>query len=239
MDLRLQPVIDRLEYKIVFAALVVAAGLWGFFEILDEVTEGEAHALDEKILLAFRTAGDTSNPIGPWWLDVAMGDITSLGSMTVLGLITAIVIGFLLLTGRRGAPLLVLISVAGGAVLSSLLKLGVDRPRPDLVAALADVHTLSFPSGHAMLSAVTYLTLGAVLARVLPDGRTKIYALGTAVLLTILIGVSRVFLGVHWPSDVLAGWCIGAAWATFCWLVAFWLQRRGAVTRGLPREGSA
>lgn len=225
----LPPFIERLEYSLVLAGLVLAAGLWGFFELLDEVTKGEAHTLDEAVLLAFRTPGDTSNPIGPWWLEVAMGDITSLGSMTVLGLITVAVIGFLLLRRRFGAAALVVVSVAGGALLSSLLKLGVDRPRPDLVAKLADVHTLSFPSGHAMLSAVTYLTLGALLARVLPGNATKIYVLAVAVIVAVLVGMSRIYLGVHWPSDVLAGWCIGAAWATFCWLVAVFLQRRGGI----------
>lgn len=227
MRLPVPALIERLEYTVIMALLVAAGGLWGFMALLDEVDEGESHAIDTAILLFFRTPGDTANPVGPWWLEVAFGDITSLGSMTVLGLITAAVIGFLIISGRRATPLLVLVSVAGGAALSSLLKLGIDRPRPDLVARLAEVHTLSFPSGHAMLSAVTYLTLGALLARVLAGRSAKIYVLSVAVLLTVLIGVSRVYLGVHWPTDVLAGWCAGAAWAMLCWVVALWLQRGG------------
>ncbi|TIO49667.1 MAG: phosphatase PAP2 family protein, partial [Mesorhizobium sp.] len=104
-----------------------------------------------------------------------------------------------------------------------------DRPRPDLVSHLVNETSLSFPSGHAMLSAVTYLTLGSLAARFLPNRRTKIFVLGLAVLTTVLVGTSRVYLGVHWPSDVLAGWCAGFAWAMLCWLAARLLQRRKVV----------
>lgn len=223
--------VERLEYAVILAMLVVGGGLWGFVELLDEVEDHETHAFDTAILLALRTPGDAADPLGPWWLEAAFRDITSLGSMTVLAIITAAVIGFLLLSGRRGTPLLVLVSVAGGTALSSLLKLGIERPRPDLVARLVDVHTLSFPSGHAMLSAVTFLTLGALLARTLSGRWAKIYVLGVAALLTVLVGFSRIYLGVHWPSDVLAGWCAGSAWAMLCWLIALWLQRRGQISR--------
>ncbi|HKH34153.1 MAG TPA: phosphatase PAP2 family protein, partial [Beijerinckiaceae bacterium] len=123
-------------------------------------------------------------------------------------------------------------AVGGGMLMSTLLKLGFARPRPDLVPHGARVYTASFPSGHAMLSAVTYLTLGALLARVQPRRRIKAFFLGLAILLTIVIGMSRVYLGVHWPSDVLAGWCGGAAWAALCWFVALQLQRRGDVEQG-------
>jgi undecaprenyl-diphosphatase len=147
----------------------------------------------------------------------------------VLTLMTIAVTGFLLIDGKRGAAVLVLASVIGGVVLSSLLKLGVDRPRPDLVPHLVEEYTASFPSGHAMLSAVVYLTLGGLLSRVEGPRRIKIYFLSVAVILTLLIGLSRGFLGVHWPTDVLAGWCAGAAWAVLCWRVALALQRHGDV----------
>ena len=107
-----------------------------------------------------------------------------------------------------------------GAVLSSLLKLGFDRPRPDLVPHLTHVYSASFPSGHAMVSAVVYLTLGTLLTRIVSGIWLKIFVMAVAVLLTGLIGLSRLYLGVHWPSDVLAGWAAGAAWALVWWTVA-------------------
>jgi undecaprenyl-diphosphatase len=152
-----------------------------------------------------------------------MRDLTALGSTSVLVFIVVSVIFYLLLAGKAKAALFIFASVAGGQVLSSLLKLGVERPRPDLVSHLAEVYTLSFPSGHAMLSAVTYLTLGSLLARVLPGRMLKTYVLAVAVIATLLVGISRVYLGVHWPSDVLAGWCAGSAWAMLCWLISRWV----------------
>ena len=134
----------------------------------------------------------------------------------------------------------VIAAVVGGTLLSTALKMGFERPRPDLVPHGTRIYTASFPSGHAMLSAVTYLTLGALLARVQKRRRVKALLLGLAILITLLVGMSRVYLGVHWPSDVLAGWCVGAAWAALCWFVALQLQRRGEVERAdpvTPEEG--
>ncbi|MER9544154.1 phosphatase PAP2 family protein [Mesorhizobium sp. M0437] len=214
-----------LEFPVLLAGLVIAGGLWGFEELMELARATTPHAFDTEILLAFRKAGQPDNPIGPAWLEGAMRDITSLGSASVLLLITAAMIVYLLLIRGPGAALLMFVAVAGGQLLSSVLKFDIDRPRPDLVSHLADVASLSFPSGHAMLSAVTYLTLGSMAARVLPGRTTKIYVLGLAVLTTVVVGISRIYLGVHWPSDVLAGWCAGFAWAMLCWLAARFLQR--------------
>ena len=199
------------------------------FAKLMGMVQGETRAFDRAILLAFRNSTDLSDPIGPRWLEIIFRDITSLGGATVLTLMTIAVSGFLLIDAKRGAAILVLGSVIGGVLLSSILKLGIDRPRPDLVAHLVEVHTASFPSGHAMLSAVVYLTLGGLLSRVESPRRIKIYVLSVAVILTVLIGVSRVYLGVHWPTDVLAGWCAGATWAVLCSRIALALQRRGEI----------
>jgi undecaprenyl-diphosphatase len=218
-----------LEFPILVALGGLAAALYAFSVLVDEVGEGETHAFDTAILLALRDAEDTSRPIGPWWLEVMFRDLTSLGSTAVLTLITIIAIGYLLIDGKRAAALVVFVAIGGGTVLSFLLKLGFDRPRPDLVAHAVDVYTTSFPSSHAMLSTVTYLTLGALLARLQERRRLKIYIMGTAAAIALLIGFSRVFLGVHWPTDVLAGWCVGAAWALGCWVMTAWLQRRGKV----------
>jgi len=220
---------DWIEFPVLLAGLVIAAGLWGFEELMEVARATTPHAFDTEILLAFRKVGQPDVPAGPLWLEGAMRDITSLGSSSVLVLIVTAVIVYLLLIRRPRTALLIFVAVAGGQLLSSLLKLEIDRPRPDLVSHLVNETSLSFPSGHAMLSAVTYLTLGSLAARFLPGRTTKIYVLSLAVLITLLVGVSRVYLGVHWPSDVLAGWCAGFAWAMLCWLAARLLQRRHAV----------
>ena len=231
---RLWARVRALELSVLIAVLVLAGALWGFLALADEVAEGGTGRFDRAILLALRNPQDPADPIGPRWFEEMARDVTALGSTVVLTLITLAAIGFLLMLRRRAAALLVAVSVGGGVLLSNLLKFGFARPRPELVPHAVKVYTASFPSGHSMLSAVTYLTLGALLARVQPRRRLKLYLLALAVLLTVLVGASRVYLGVHWPTDVLAGWCMGAAWAMLCWLAARWLQRRGEVAPDTP-----
>ncbi len=189
---------------------------------------GHLQGFDRTLLLALRT-GDAHDPIGPHWVEIMFLDLTSLGSYTIVTVITLAVTGFLLFDRKRGTALLVLTAVGGGTLLNNLLKYMFDRPRPDLVAHVVDVQTTSFPSGHAMLAATVYLTLGVLLASTQRRRSVRIYILALAVAITILVGVSRVYLGVHWPTDVMAGWCAGAAWATICWEMARRLQRRGKV----------
>jgi undecaprenyl-diphosphatase len=220
------------EFGILALVLVATAVLLAFFHLADEVTEGDTHTFDSTVLLSLRNPADRADPIGPAWLELAARDLTSLGGYPVVILTTVCAIGFLLITGKRHAALLVFVSTGGGMLLSSELKGLFERPRPDLVPHAVQVYTMSFPSGHAMLSAATYLTLGALLARVQPRPWVRLYLLAVAVALTLLIGASRVYLGVHWPTDVLAGWSAGAAWAMLCWTVALWLQRRGKVETG-------
>jgi undecaprenyl-diphosphatase len=205
--------------------LLLAAGLIVIFaKITEELLEGDLHGFDRAILLALRQPGDPAKPLGPLWLQVAARDVTSLGSPAVLALVTLTALGFLGLKRQWRAALFVLGSICGGTAVSFALKELVQRPRPDFVAAVAQTQTYSFPSGHAFLSAVTFLTLGALLARVQRQAEVKIYLLGVAIAITVLVGISRVYIGVHWPTDVLAGWCAGAAWAILCWLIAERLQ---------------
>jgi len=207
----------------------IAAGIWGFAEIADEVAEGETHGFDRRVLLAMRDPGDPADPWGPRWLEEIGRDFTALGGMGVLTGLTLAVCLFLAMQRKHHAMILVLAAVGGGLLLSLLLKRGFDRPRPNLVPRLSYVYTASFPSGHSMMSAVTYLTLGALLARLQATRRLKVYLIVLPVLVTLAVGLSRVYLGVHWPTDVLAGWAAGSAWALVCWLMASWLQRRGKV----------
>ena len=215
-----------LVWLIVAAALVLLVG-W----VAEEALEGDTSAFDRRILLAFRRPDDPARLIGPPWLPDMVRDVTALGSTVVLALVLLIVAGFLAMTRKFGALALVLVAVLGGEAISTMLKLLVDRARPDLIPGAPMTFNASFPSGHAMLSAVTYLTIGALLARMTDEPRLRRFFRATALGLTLLVGVSRVALGVHWPTDVLAGWCVGAAWAILCVTVAGRLRMRGEVER--------
>lgn len=203
---------------LLFACL--AGSLLAFLSLTGEVLEGETHAFDEKILLSLRQPGDLGSPIGPYWLTHAVDDITALGGTTVLALMTILSVIYLLLARQRAIALFMFLSIIGGWLAGNVLKLGVARPRPDIVPHLVEVHDLSFPSGHAMLSAVTYLTIGALLSRAQQYRSTRIFLIAAAIFLTFIIGLSRVYLGVHYPTDVLGGWCAGATWAAGCWIIA-------------------
>jgi undecaprenyl-diphosphatase len=211
--------------------ILVAAASWAFIEILDEVVEGDTRAIDQAIILGFRVPGDPADPIGPPWLEEAMRDITALGSAPTLVIAVLAVVGFLALAKAWWPAIFTLAASGSGLIVSSLLKYAVDRPRPDLVPHGNLIYTSSFPSGHSMMSAVVYLTLAALVARLIEKKRLKGYALGAAIILTLLVGVSRIYLGVHWPSDVLAGWAAGAAWALGCWLIARWIGLGGDEAR--------
>jgi undecaprenyl-diphosphatase len=220
---------EWMEMRTVLVLLLAAGGLWAFVAIAGEVLEGDTLAFDRAVLLALRQPGNPAEPLGPAWLREVVRDITALGGIAVLTLITAAVTAFLLLRRLHGAAWLLLGSVAGGMLVSTLLKDAFARPRPDLVPHAVHTATASFPSGHSMMSAVVFLTLGALLARVEPRRRDKAFILSLAVVLTLMVGASRVYLGVHWPTDVLAGWTVGAAWALLVWLLARALQRRRQV----------
>lgn len=207
---------------------VLSFAVYAFLEIADEVGEGEWQAIDRELFLAFRDAGDTAMTLGPPWVQEAAIEFTALGGIPVIVLITALVCGGLLAARLPGHALFVLVSVSGGALLSTGLKTVYARPRPDLVDHLDITHTASFPSGHATISTLTYLTLGALLAQIVPRRGFRIFVLAAAVFLAILIGVTRIYLGVHWPTDVAAGWALGTAWASLSFIVLTLLQMKRA-----------
>ncbi|AEQ50954.1 phosphatase PAP2 family protein [Pelagibacterium halotolerans] len=216
------------EQAVLLAIGISAALVFAFLEIADEVSEGETHEIDIAILEMFRVPGDPDQMLGSFWFQEAVRDITALGSFSVLTLVVSSVVIYLLLTRRVAAASFVAGAVISGALLSDLLKEFFDRPRPEFSAVAGEL-SASFPSGHSMISAVTYLTLGALLARLSERRREKVFFYGVAIVLTALVGSSRVLLGVHYPSDVIGGWALGAAWAFAATALATMLRRRGMV----------
>jgi len=182
--------------------------------------------IDRDVLLALRAAENPAEALGPRWLAIGARDVTALGSTAVLTLATFVALAYLTLERRWGGFALVFVAVIGGTLVNNALKALVQRARPNFVAEIVETSTYSFPSGHAFMSAVTFLILGALIARARPDPLGKAFVFAVAVALTLLVGVSRVYLGMHWPSDVLAGWCAGAGWAILCWAGAQWLSTR-------------
>ncbi|HEX6738240.1 MAG TPA: phosphatase PAP2 family protein [Vicinamibacteria bacterium] len=219
----------RADATVLFSMLVVVVCVWVFFEVADQVTAQHAQHIDDAIMWKLRVGLDPQHAVGPRWMRGAMRDLTALGSAPVLILFVLAVLGALLVRRQYHAMALLLAATIGGELLNAALKAAFSRPRPDLALHLTEVDSLSFPSGHAMDSAVIYLTLAALLTRVVQHRALKLYFLALAAVIGVLVGVSRVYLGVHYPSDVLAGWSAGLAWATLCWLVASYLQQRGAV----------
>ena len=227
----------RVEARSLLALLLAAGLLWGFAELAGEIADGGTHGFDESLLLALRVPGDPADPIGPPAVETVMRDLTALGGFAILLLVALTALTVLVLKGQPRSAVLLAAAVAGGQALSSATKGLFDRPRPDLVPWGTDALTASFPSGHATMAAATWLTLAAMLARAEPRRPLKALYLGLAALVVAAVGVSRVYLGVHWPSDVLAGWSLGTAWALLCYTVAQALDRSGRIEP--EREGGA
>jgi undecaprenyl-diphosphatase len=209
-----------LELKVLLALLVIIGGTWGFLELGEAVNAGTTKDFDDGVLKALRDPGNNNDLIGPPWVKEVARDITALGGYFVLFFVSTIVCSYLVLIGKWAASTFIAIASLTGWLVSSLLKAAFDRPRPDVVEHLSHAFTSSFPSGHSMMSAVVYLTMGALLARFANRGSVRIYCLSVAIFLSGIIGCSRVAMGVHYPTDVLGGWTAGLVWATLCWLIA-------------------
>jgi undecaprenyl-diphosphatase len=202
------------------AALIAATFL------LSVSTAGHWRAFDEWMVRAFRTAGDLATPVGSRAVQIAVRDATALGGTMPLIVLISIVAIYLFLKQHTRTALAVVGSTLLGVIASQILKAVVDRGRPDIVPQLVPEVSGSFPSGHAMMSAIVYLTLGTMLARLEPDKIVRRYILGVAIGLTMTVGLSRVYLGVHWPSDVLGGWALGALWVVAVSQILDWAVRR-------------
>lgn len=207
-----------LSTHLVFPWVLTAVGTVGFFGLAGLVGRGVQMPFDPAILLALREPANLADPLGGPVIEGYVRDFTALGGAVVLTLLTGLVILYLLLAQKTRTALVVFGAVASGELLKQALKLVVDRPRPEIVPHLMTEASLSFPSGHAMMSTVAYLTFASVLARFEPLRSLRIFFYTSAVLLAAGVGLSQLYMGVHWPSDVLAGWCAGLAWAMI-WLI--------------------
>jgi len=217
------------EAPTLLAMAVAASAVWLLVEVTSAVLNGELMPIDRRVLALFRDPTDPSRLMGPRWLQEMMRDFTALGGIGVLTLIVLGVAGFLVLDQKRAAAALLVIAAVTGVTINTLLKLVLARSRPDLVPAVAMMTSKSFPSGHSAMSAVVYLTCGVLIAGYRPRKRVKVYVLAAATFLALLVATSRVYLGVHWPTDVIAGLAFGAAWAMFCWMALRLLQGLGYV----------
>lgn len=208
--------------------LLALAALGLVAVLADEIAEGGSFRFDDGLLIALRQPGHLDRPIGPAWLLQSAIDLSALGGFTLQWLLGGASGLFLVYIKRRAEAAWLAGSVVGASVLNAGLKSMLHRPRPELVPHLANVSNASFPSGHAMISAAIYLTIGAMLAETQPQRSARIFLMAFAGLLVLLIGVSRIYLGVHWPSDVLAGWSLGAVWALVVFVANRTLRSRAA-----------
>jgi undecaprenyl-diphosphatase len=230
----------RKEIGLVAALAIVVVGLLIFLSMADQVVDGHTKGFDEGIMLMLRHPGDVGRPIGPAWLKLAAMDLTALGSITDLTLIVLAVAGLFAAQRRWREAALLACACASGLPVIGLLKVVFGRERPPVAMHAVEVGNSSFPSGHAMLSALVYLSLAALAAHFADRRRVRVYALTAGLSATLLVGVSRVYLGVHWPTDVLAGWALGAAWAMLWWLLAWWVEHRpGAPAATAPLDNAS
>lgn len=203
----------RLALILVFIVLGI---IGGFFEFASEVREKETEKFDQAVMMAVH---NSDLAVSPRAGEIAR-DLTALGGVSVLTIVTLVAFGVAVFSGKSKLGWLGVSAVLVGSLATSMLKHSYNRPRPNLFEHGSWVYNASFPSGHSMMSAVVYLTLGILVARIQPRRSVRWFILSIAGMLTVLVGFSRIYLGVHWPTDVAGGWMLGGAWAVLVWLVA-------------------
>lgn len=217
------------EFVALSALLVIGLGVSIFADLAEDMREGDGQAFDQWVLSAMRPNADPSDAWGPWWLSTAANDLTALGGISVLTLFATIAVVFLVIQKKRLSALVLVFGLLGGLMLSEGLKAMFERARPPEIFQSVQTINASFPSGHTLLSTVFYLSLAVMLSRAFPQRRLKGYVIGVGVLIAVLVGLTRIYTGAHWATDVFAGWSVGAAWAMALWLVSYAIERRQAV----------
>ena len=203
---------------LVAGVIIAAIGTWVFTEIAERVMSGGTQAFDEAVLRWMSAHHSKA-------LDGIMLELTTLGTGTVLMMIVCVSALFLTLTRHRYSALLLLVATAGGLILDTVLKLQFNRPRPHVFIWGTQAFGSSFPSGHAMGATITYSTVAYLAARLHRRAWARWLTMSVALLVILLIGMSRIYLGVHYPSDVVAGIILGLAWAAFCMATLEAIQR--------------
>ena len=228
----LRALLSRVEGRLLLTLAGIASGVWVFASVAEEVSEGDTAALDRRLLLALRRSADLQDPVGPRWFQESARDVTALGGFTVLTLVTVFAFAILRLKGRRLQAWIFLATVVIAQIAAEGAKFIVGRERPDLVPHLDMTYSSSFPSGHSLMTPVVYLTLAAIVAAGETRRTARLLLIGGAGVLTVGVGMSRVYLGVHWPTDVLGGWALGSVLALAATLLLHQAapKRRGQTT---------
>ena len=226
---RLWTFLKRFEARVLIGLFLAAGALLSFLELADDMAEGETRATDSRLILMLREPGDLNDPVGSRGMEEAVRDITALGGTTLVIVVTLVSVLAFIFHGKRVHAMVMAVAVLAASASSQLTKALYGRPRPDVVPHDVYVYSGSFPSGHSTMSTAAFLSLAMLVARLETKRRSKALAYGLAAAVIVGVGFSRVYLGVHWPSDVLAGWCLGSAWALAAWLA---LRAMGGQTRG-------
>jgi len=209
--------VKRLETQALLIWFSLTTALWAFFALGAEVGEGDTGAFDMYLISLLRTSSNGGEAIGPAWFKDSMRDVTALGGFTFLTLMTIVVVLGLLFHRKRREGIIVAATAISAHISIEILKFLYDRPRPDSVLPPIHAYSASFPSGHTTESTAIFLTVATVIASLEAKHNTKILTYTAATFVIVAIGFSRVYLGMHWPTDVLGGWVLGAAWALAAW----------------------
>lgn len=226
---RLWTFLKRFEARVLIGLFLAAAALLAFLELADDMVEGETTAIDTRLMLLLREPGDLNDPVGSHGVEEAVRDVTALGGTTLVVVVTLVSVLAFIFHRKPIHALVMAGAVVAASASSQFTKALFGRPRPDLVPHDVYVYSGSFPSGHSTMSTAAFLTLAMLIASLEMKRRSKALAYALAAAVVVGVGFSRVYLGVHWPSDVLAGWCLGSAWALVGWLA---LRAMGGQTRG-------
>jgi undecaprenyl-diphosphatase len=208
----------RRSERIALVLILVSVAV--FVVLMCVISSPQIQAFDDSVVRSLRESGDPANPIGPDWIKELARDYTALGGYGVLTTLTALIAIFLGLDGKHRRARFMIFVVAVGYLVMIALKAAVGRPRPEIVPYLSHFHSASFPSGHSMMSAVVYILCSLMLADLTTHKRVGWLLAIAPIVISACVGFSRVYMGVHFPTDVLAGWCAGVTWALGCWLIA-------------------